>query len=120
MKLHRQMCGNINKITQMCTAAQENTSKLIKNAISEALTKPQDVIPPYLARDSRTFEANQDSNSSYNTNWMTFWQTNNFDIPQHANNEAYHLQKPCETPVPPHACVGQQPPKRPHLILIRL
>ena len=37
------------------------------------------------------------------------WQTNNFGIPQHPNNEAYHLQRLYETPVSPHAYVGQQP-----------
>ena len=38
------------------------------------------------------------------------WQTNNFGIPQHPNNKTYHLQRPYETPVSPHAYVGQQPP----------
>ena len=36
---------DITKITQACTAAQENTGKLIENAISQALTKPQDFMP---------------------------------------------------------------------------
>ena len=56
--------SNINKITEACTEAQENTSKLIESAISQALAKPQDP-----ARDSRAFEANCESNSSYDTNW---------------------------------------------------
>ena len=38
------------------------------------------------------------------------WQTNNFGIPQHPDNEAYHLQRPYETPVSPYAYVGQQQP----------
>ena len=38
------------------------------------------------------------------------WQTKNFDIPQHSNNEAYHSQRLYEIPVYPHAYVNQQPP----------
>ena len=38
------------------------------------------------------------------------WQTNNFGIPQHPNNDAYHLQRPHEIPVSPHAYVGQHQP----------
>ena len=39
------MSSNITKITQAYTAAQENTGKLIENAISQALTKTQDITP---------------------------------------------------------------------------
>ena len=38
--------GDISKITQVCTAVHENTGKFIENAVSQALTKPQDIIPP--------------------------------------------------------------------------
>ena len=34
--------GDITEIMHAHTAAQENTGKLIENAISQALTKPQD------------------------------------------------------------------------------
>ena len=44
-KFH-EVSGDITKITQACTAAQENAGKLIGNTISQALTKPQDTIPP--------------------------------------------------------------------------
>ena len=50
--------GDIIKITQACTAVQENTGKLIENAISQALTKPQDVTPCNPIIDSRTFGTN--------------------------------------------------------------
>ena len=39
------MSGDITRITQAGTTAQENLSKLIKNVISQALTKPQDPTP---------------------------------------------------------------------------
>ena len=56
--------GDITKITQVCTAAQENTGKLIENAISQALDKPQDVTPPNPTMESRAFGTNHTSNSS--------------------------------------------------------
>ena len=74
------MSDDINKITQACTTAQENTGKLIQNAILQALTKLQDIMPPNPAIDSRTFGMNCASNSSYKTNWTGSWQTNNFGI----------------------------------------
>ena len=99
--------GDINKNTQVCTATQENTGKLIENAVSQAPTKPQDIISP---NPSRTSGANQESNSSYAANWTTSWQTNNSGIQQHPNYKAYHLHRPYETPVSPHVYIGQQPP----------
>ena len=95
---------------QACTIAQEITGKLTENTISQALTKPQEVMPPNPNMHSRTFSTNHASNYLYETNWTLSWQTNNFGIPQHPNNDAYHSQRPCETPVFPHAYVNQQPP----------
>ena len=46
--------SDITKITQACTTAQENTSKLIENALSQALAKPQDITPPNSTVDSRS------------------------------------------------------------------
>ena len=54
---------------------------------------------PNPAIESRTFGTNNASDSSYETNWTMSWQTNNFGIPQHCNSEAYHSQRPYETPV---------------------
>ena len=65
---------------------------------------------PNTATDCRMFGANCESNSSYNVNWTKSWQTDNFGILQHPNNEVYHSQRPYETPVSSHAYVGQQPP----------
>ena len=64
------MSSDINKIIQVCTAAQENTGKLIESAISQAVTNPQDVMPSI---DSRTLRTNCASNSSYETNWTASW-----------------------------------------------
>ena len=104
------MSGDINKITQACSAAQENTGKLIENAISQPLTKLKGITTPNPGRDSRNFRANCESNSFYKINWTMSWETKNFGIPQYHNNEAYHSQRSYETPVSPHAYVGQQPP----------
>ena len=79
------VCGDIIEIMQACIVAQENAGKLIENAISHALTKPQDVMPLNLTINPRTFRTNCASNSSYKTNWTSPWQTNNFGIPQQSN-----------------------------------
>ena len=63
------LSGDVNKIIQMHTVAQENTGKLIENVIWQALTKQQNITPPYPTRDSRAFAANHEYNSSYDTNW---------------------------------------------------
>ena len=72
--------GNIIKITQASTAAQENTGKLMENAILQAVIKPQDITPPNPVRDSRTVGTDSTSNSSCETNWTVlankqFWHT---------------------------------------------
>ena len=95
--------GDITKITQACTAAQENTSKLIENAISQALTKPQDITSPNPTIDSRS---NLMSTSSYETNWTYY------GMPQQSNNDTYHLQISYQTPTSFHAYVNQQPPNQ--------
>ena len=51
------MSGDITKITQAYTAAQENMGKLIENTISQALTKAQDVSPPTTTIDSRNLKS---------------------------------------------------------------
>ena len=55
--------------------AHANTGKLIENPISQALTRPQDVMPPNSTIDSRTFGTNHTSHSSYEANWTMPWQT---------------------------------------------
>ena len=96
--------SDITKITLACTTAQENTGILIENAISQALTNPN------LAINSRPFGTNQASSSPYKSNWTSYWQTNNFGIPQNFNNDMYHPKTPYETPTSLHAYVNQQPP----------
>ena len=51
----------------------ENMGKVIENTISQPLTKLQDVTSPISTIDSRAFGVNQTSNSSYETNWTSFW-----------------------------------------------
>ena len=104
--------SDITKIMQACTAAQENTGKLIENAISEALMKPLDVIPPNLTIDSRALSVKHPSNFSYEINWTLSLPTTNFDMPQQSNNDMYYPQRPYETPTSPHAYVNQQPPNQ--------
>ena len=51
--------GDLNKVTQACNAVQENVGKLIENAISQALAKPQDCKPTEInPRESRAFRSN--------------------------------------------------------------
>ena len=53
----------ITKITQAYTAAQENMAKLIENAISQALTKEQDITTSSATIDSRNLAVNHKTNS---------------------------------------------------------
>ena len=47
LKKFHKVSGYITKIIQACTTVQDKTGKLIENAISQALAKPQDRMPPY-------------------------------------------------------------------------
>ena len=93
--------GDITKIIQACTTAQKNTGKLIENAISQALIKPQDITPPNPILDSRN---SWTSNSSYDLNMAK----TNYNMPQQSNNSMYHLQRHYETHTSPHAYVNQE------------
>ena len=73
------MSGNITKSTQACTAAQENTDKLMENVISQDLTKPQDITPPNPTIDSRS---SQTSKSSYEANLTSSQPTTNYGLLQ--------------------------------------
>ena len=86
------------------------TGKLKENVIWQALTKPQDFVPSTPTIDSRIFQTNCASNSSYEKNLISSQQTNNFCISQHSNNGAYHSQRSYKTPVSSHAYVNQHPP----------
>ena len=70
------------------------TDKIIKNTISHNLSRLQDITPTEInpPRESITFRSNQESNSPYDVNLTTSWQTDNFGAPQHHSGEAYHFQ----------------------------
>ena len=101
--------GDINKITQACTSAQENTDKLTENAILQAQLKHKILFP--LIQPETLEHLKQTINQILlmtQTGLHPGKQT--ICIPQHPNNLACHLQRPYEVPVSPHAYVGQQPP----------
>ena len=52
--------SDLNKITEACTVTQENTSRLVQDAISWALAKPQDSKPtrPSPPREHRNLDLN--------------------------------------------------------------
>ena len=101
------MSGDISKIMQACITTVKNTGKLIENAILQALTKPQDIMLPNPAIDSRMFGTNHASNSSYKTNWTMSCQTKIFGIPHNPNTNAYYSQNSYEKTASLHAYVGQ-------------
>ena len=104
--------SDVTKITQPCTAAQENTGKSIENVVLQVLTKPQHVTLHNPTTDSRTFGTICTSNSSCETNLTSSWPTTYFGMPQQSNNYVYHSQRPYVTPASPHAYVNQQPPNQ--------
>ena len=67
-------------------------------------------MPPNLAIDSRTCGKTMHQILPTKQTGQIILQTNNFGMPQHSYNDAYHSQRPYETPVSPHVYVNQQPP----------
>ena len=55
-KVANKVSGDITKITQAYNTAQENTGKLIENAISQALTKAQYTTSSSTSVDARILE----------------------------------------------------------------
>ena len=53
-----EVSGDITKITQAYNGAQENTGKLIENAISQALIKAQSITISATPIDTRNVETN--------------------------------------------------------------
>ena len=106
---HRQSIWWHHQFMQACKTVQENTAKLIENTISQALTKPQDIIPPnpnLYSRNSWT------SNSSYEPNWTSSWPTNNYNMSQQSNNYMHNLQRPHKSHTSSHVYVNQQSPNQ--------
>ena len=93
------------KLHKHAPEPKKTTVKLVENAISQALTKPQDSTPPNTALESRS---SQTSNSSYEANRTSSWPTTNDNMQQHSNNDTYHQQRPYETHTSPHTYVKQQ------------
>ena len=106
------LSGYLYQITWVCTMAQENTNRLIQDAISQALATPLDstLTGGNSPRQPRTFTSNWVSNSSNNTNFPPSWQTDDFGVTQHLNWEAYHLQVLQETATIPHTNVNPHRP----------
>ena len=80
-----------NKISQACTAAQENTSKLIENAISQALNPDHKTVYPQKLTHPGILELLDQTENQIIHMMQTVtvsWQTNNCGIPQHLNGEA--------------------------------
>ena len=120
--LSDKVSGDVNKITQVCTAAQENTGTLIENAILQALATPHDRTPPgpNPPREARIFTLNWASNLLSDVKFTASWQTDDFGVTQHRNRKAYHLQVPQETPTSPILMLVSSNQTWPHLILISL
>ena len=91
-------------MTQAYNTAQENTGKLMENAISQALTKAQNTTTP-----SRYFKVNY-TNPSYETNWTSAWLTSNLAMLQQPDIETHQTHRPYETHTPPQTYANQQHP----------
>ena len=73
----KQVSSDLTKMTQAHKTVQEHTGKLIENMISQALTKVQDTgIPSYTTVDA-SFQGENYTNPSYESNWTSTWSTSN-------------------------------------------
>ena len=103
--------SDLHKVTQVCTTAQENISRLVQDAISQALANPQESTSTGAnsSREPRIFifTLNQVPNSSNDAHFTASWQMNDFGVAQHLDWEAYHSQVLQEMAKWPHTHVNQ-------------
>ena len=104
--------SDLDKISQACTVAQKNTSRLVQDAILQDLAKPQDSTPIRAnpPREPRNLNLNQVPNSLNNVNITTSLQMDDFDVAPHLDRDACHSQVPQKTATFPHKHVNQQRP----------
>ena len=99
--------GNITKITQEYDTAQENTGKLIENAISQALTKTQSTTTLSTSIDIRNFGTNY-TNPPYETSWTSAWPTPNHNVSQQPKIDTHQIYRLFKDHIPTQTHIGQQ------------
>ena len=92
LKMSQKVYGGITKITQAYNTAQENTGKFTENAISQALTKAQNITTSSTSLDPRNFGVDY-ANSSCETNWTTAWPTSNLATSQQPEIDTHQTQR---------------------------
>ena len=101
-KFTDKVSSDITNITQVYSTAQENTGKLVENAIWQALTKAQNT-----TTSSRNFRVNY-ANPSYETNWTSAWLTSNLVMSQQPDIDKHHTHRTNEAYTPPQTYTNQQ------------
>ena len=99
--------SDITKITQVYNTAQEITSKLIENTISQVLTKAQNTTTPSTSVDPRNLGVNY-ANASCETNWTSVWPTFNLAMSQQPEIDTHQTHRPYKVHTPPQTCTNQQ------------
>ena len=90
--------SNITKIIQAYNTAQENTGKLIENAIPKALTKAQSTTTPSISTDT--------------TNFGTYYANPNHIMSQQPQINTHQIQRPYKEHTPTQTYIKQQHPKQ--------
>ena len=99
--------SDITKIIQAYNTSQDKTGKLIENAISQALTKAQNITTPANPMDTRNFGTN-----CTNPNHETSWPTYNYNMAQQPEINMHHVYRPYEDHTPTQTHTNQPWPNQ--------
>ena len=102
--------GDVTKITQAHNTEQENTGKLIENAILQALTKAQSTTLHPLAQILEILELIM--HTPYETSWTSAWPTSNHTVAQKPEINMHQIHRHCEEHTPPQTYINQQHPSQ--------
>ena len=96
----------ITKITQAYNTAQENTGRLIENAISQALTKAQSTATSFTSVETRN-SGPKYANPSHEMSWTSAWLTSSHAMPQQPEINTYQIHRPCKAYEPQQTYTNQ-------------
>ena len=100
------MSSDITKISQAYNTSQEKTGKLKENAISQALTKAQNINTQANPIDTINFETNC-ARPHHETSLTSTWPTYNYNMPQQPEINIHQVYRPYEDHTPPQTHTNQ-------------
>ena len=107
--------SDITKITQAYNTSQEKKGKCIENAISQALTKAQNITTPATLIDTRNFGTNY--TTPHETSWTSALPRYNHNMSHESKINAHQVDRPYEDHISPQTHRNQQYPNQTSLDL---